>query len=191
MMDDEEEGHNIAGQWHLDHFRPADDAAKAWCQQNMRPWEHVTLNVRRARSERSHKHKFAWLRDAWLSLPEKYKAHRWAASPDHLRKYALIRTGFYDVMTIPADDPDEATRWASVIQQIDDQRDKEVSGSAAFSIVVSRGDLVYRYTAQSQKMKAMGKDRYQKSKTSIMTFIADLIGVHPEELAQMGRKRRD
>jgi hypothetical protein len=46
------------------------------------------------RSAASHAHQFAWLHDAWLSLPERYRNEPWAQTSEHLRKYALIRTGY-------------------------------------------------------------------------------------------------
>lgn len=174
----QEEGRDIPARWNGSSFEPQ-YAAQEWCQKSLAPFEHVTLTVYQARTQRSHNHQFAWLTDAIENMPERYQSEPWAQSEEHLRKYALIRTGFFDCQTIAVGSEDEAERWAPVLQQID-----------SYSIVVSTGDVVYRYTAQSQKMKVMGKEKFQRSKTAILNFVAGLIGVHPEELSKMGTNRR-
>lgn len=173
------EGHDIPGRWNGEVFEPQYEPAKTWCQHNLHPWEHVTLTIWRARTKRTHNHQFAWLHDALENLPEKYLDEPWAQTEDHLRKYALIRTGYFNCQTIPVDSREEAMRWATILREMD-----------SYCIVVARDDVVYRYTAQSQKMKEMGRDRFQKSKQAILEFIAGLIGVHHEDLARMGSNRR-
>lgn len=175
----ENEGHDIPARWNGTAFEPQYDAARAWCQHNLHPWEHVTLTVYRARTKRTHNHQFAWLHDALESLPEKYLEEPWAQSEDHLRKYALIRTGFFNCQTIPVESSNEAARWAAILRELD-----------SYSIVVVRDDVVLRYTAKSQKMKEMGREQFQRSKQKILEFIAGLIGVHHEDLARMGANRR-
>ncbi len=39
------------------------------------------------------------------------------------------------------------------------------------------GATVYRFTAQSQSRKAMGAKLFQESKTAVLEFIEDLIGI--------------
>ncbi|WP_234840443.1 hypothetical protein [Sinorhizobium meliloti] len=47
----------------------------------------------------------------------------------------------------------------------------------AFSVVDVKEATVTRYVAKSQSMKAMGKQDFQESKTAVLDFLDDLIGV--------------
>lgn len=125
------------------------------------------------RSGKSHRQFFAALRDAWRNLPERFGMEPWAQSEKHLRAYALIRTGFFDAQTFPCSSVAEAKRWAANMRPLDE-----------YSIVLAKGDIVERYTAKSQSMKAMGKDDFQRSKTAVLDFVADLIGVQPDQLGR-------
>jgi hypothetical protein len=116
------------------------------------------------RSDATHKHEFAWLRDAWMSLPEGL-ADLYPTT-EHLRKRALIDAGYYDESITDAGSNAAALRVASAFRAIDD-----------FSLVIVRGPLVVRRTAKSQSRRAMNKDEFQASKTAIMEVIAGMIGV--------------
>jgi hypothetical protein len=127
------------------------------------------------RSQASHGHQFAWLHEAWMSLPERFKAEPWAQTSEHLRKYALIRTGYCDTTTFACGSRAEAERWAKNLRPFDE-----------YSIVAIEGTTVQRFTAQSQSMRAMGGKRFNASKAAILDFIAGLIGVEPQALASQG-----
>lgn len=174
-----EDAKEIPAVWNGNAFIPDSNAAKAFCARAYRMGQPLTVFIMQERTERTHNHQFAWLDDALENLPERYSEAPWAASPEHLRKYALISTGFFNVKSIATESDAEALRWSEVLRTID-----------PFSVVAIRGDVVHLFTAQSQSMKAMGKERFQRSKTAILNFVANIIGATPEELAQMGRKRR-
>lgn len=125
------------------------------------------------RSAASHAHQFAWLHDAWLSLPERYKHEPWAQTSEHLRKFALIRTGYCDTQTFPCGTRAEAERWARNLRPMDE-----------YSLVLIEGTTVQRFTAQSQSHRAMGGKRFNESKAAILDFIAGLLEVAPAELAK-------
>ena len=133
--------------------------------------EVVTVIRHEERSEASHNHEFAWLRDCWLSLPEQYAMEPWAQSPQHLRKYALVRTGYCTTDTIAAGTNAAALRVAAFIR-----------GREEYTLVSVEGSTVRVFTPESQAKAAMGKKRFQESKTAIMDFIADLIGVDRDSL---------
>lgn len=122
------------------------------------------------RSDATHKHEFAWLREAWMNLPEAL-ADDFPTS-EHLRKFALIKAGYFDSHTITCGSRAEALRVAAFIKPIDE-----------FAVVVTNAATVTRYTAKSQSRKAMGAKDFQESKTAIMDLIAGMIGVAPKELA--------
>lgn len=163
----------IRARWVNGAFHPVGNFQTAWCHDHLEHGEAVDLDVRRQRSGASHRHQFAWVADAWESLPEQYAMEPWAQSPEHLRKYALIRCRFCDTQTFPCASNAEAQRWAANLRPLD-----------AYSLVTVQGNAVYRFTAQSQSMKAMGKEQFEASKRAILEFIADLIGVAPEQLAR-------
>lgn len=61
------------------------------------------------RSIASHQHEFASLRDAWANLPENISAD--FPTPEHLRKRALVETGWYHQNDIVCSTNAEAIRW--------------------------------------------------------------------------------
>lgn len=123
------------------------------------------------RSDASHKHEFAWLREAWMSLPEGL-ADQYPTT-EHLRKRALIDAGYYDETIVDADSNAAALRVATAFRGLDD-----------FSLVFVRGPFVIRRTAKSQSKRAMGAAVFQQSKTAIMEVVAKMLGVEPGELPQ-------
>ena len=123
------------------------------------------------RSEVSHRHEFAWLREAWRSLPERLAPLY--PSPEHLRKRALIEAGWFDQEIIDAGNNTVAVRIASYARQHDD-----------FALISVTDNLVIIRRAKSQKRNAMNKADFQASKTAILEVVAGLLDVPPEELAR-------
>jgi hypothetical protein len=118
------------------------------------------------RSTATHNHEFASIADLWQSLPERYRDEPWAQSPDHLRKYALIKCRYCNTQTYACGSKAEAERWAQNLRPLDE-----------YSVVVVEGTTVYRFTAQSQSRRAMGAKLFGESKNAILDYIEDLIGV--------------
>lgn len=123
------------------------------------------------RSMASHNHEFAWLKEAWLNLPEALTDEY--PSPEHLRKRALVQAGFYTEQVVDAGSNAAALRVAT--------RDRSRN---EFSLVIVRGPLVIIRDPMSQSMRAMGAKEFQRSKTAIMEVVADLIGVTTDDLAK-------
>lgn len=124
------------------------------------------------RSRKTHNHFFAEVTEAWQNLPERYAGEPWAQSPEHLRRYALIKAGFCDTQTFVASSRAEAIRLAAFLRPVDE-----------YSIVTTEGSTVTRYTAKSQSMRAMGKHAFRDSKNAVLDILADLIAVEPGALA--------
>lgn len=131
--------------------------------------ERVSLAPYLGRSELSHKHEFAWLKEAWANLPEDIADE--FPTPEHLRKRALIAAGYYREEIIDASTNAAALRVAGYAKRKDE-----------FAVTVVRGPIVVIREAESQSRRAMGAKRFQESKTAIMEVIADMIGVTPAEL---------
>ena len=124
------------------------------------------------RSIASHNHEFAWLHEAWMTLPE-HEAARHPTS-EHLRKFALISTGYSDSQSIVCSSKAEALRFAAFIKPMDD-----------YSVVIVSECVVTRYTAKSQSRRAMGSKEFQESKDKIMEFIAGILGVTTDDLKKV------
>lgn len=133
--------------------------------------EHYRLEPREERSWASHGHYFASLNDAHANLPEDL-AQRFP-TVDHLRRYALVRTGFRDERTIVASSKAEARRIAAFLKPIDE-----------FAVVSVHEAVVIVWTAKSQSLRAMGKDDFQRSKDAVLDFVAEIIGVSPDQLGR-------
>lgn len=162
------EGRPLPFRWTGEGFEPLPGFAKVADRQFV-VGERYILAAIEDRSNASHRHEFAWLREAWLNLPEKIAEQY--ASAEHLRKAALIEAGFYHESVIDAGTNAAALRVAAFIKAMDE-----------FSVVIVRGPVVVRRWAKSQSYRSMPKDEFQRSKTAIMEVIADMIGVTPDQL---------
>lgn len=119
------------------------------------------------RSQETHRHYFATLRDLYDSLPGRFADEPWAQSCEHLRAFALIKTKFCNATEFPCGSRAEADRWAANLRPLDE-----------YSIVTVRGTVVTRFTAKSQSYKAMpDKGEFQASKQAVLDYVSDLIGL--------------
>ena len=127
------------------------------------------------RSDVSHSHQFAWLREAWRNLPEHYAQE--FASPDALRRYALIKAGFYNETILDVGSNAVAIRVAQAMRALD-----------SFSYIAVRDCFVIRREAKSQKKSEMDREEFQASKTAIMEIISAMIEVTPGQLSENAGK---
>lgn len=133
--------------------------------------EIVRLAEPQDRTQQSEGHYFAVLHELWQSVPEKLRGEEeWAESEEHMRKFALIKTGFYNVQEYPCDTAVEAKKWAARLKPMDE-----------YSLVTVNGTVVRRFTAKSQSRNAMpGKGEFHDSKQKVLGYLADLIGLPPD-----------
>lgn len=127
------------------------------------------------RSTASHRHEFAFIREAWNSFPD--HLYDQFPSPEHLRKYGLIAKGHCTMTQHPCVSVAEAERLEAVLR----------NHVNTYAIMRRRGSVVTVYEAVSQSYRAMGKAMFQQSKSDLLEFVGDLIGVAPETLATVGR----
>lgn len=155
--------------WEGDGFVPA---TPYWGKQADRQWvvgQVYSVVTVGDRTEKSHRHEFAWLREAWLNLPENLA--ELYPTPDHLRKRALIAAGFYDEEIVDCGTRAAALRVASSFRKHDD-----------FAAIVVRGPIVVVRSAKSQSRRSMDKETFQASKDAIMEVVSQMIGTTPESL---------
>lgn len=148
------------------HRRRADEHYGAGEVVAMAPWED--------RSQASHNHLFVLIHEAWGSLPERYALEPWAQSSTALRKHALIATGHCEVEAFACMFKTEAERLARALRKTGDD----------YAVVLVKDRTVTRLTAKSMSRKAMDREAFQKAKDDVLGFIADLLDVAPEQLAQ-------
>lgn len=149
--------------WTGNAFVPLERALRA-ARAEFGEGEVVPLVRHEERSMASHGHYFAALHDLWANLPER-EAERFP-TPDHLRRYALIHTGWRDERSIVCGSKAEAQRMAAFMVPLD-----------PYAIVVPSEAVVRVWVAKSQSMKAMGKADFQKSKDDVLGFVSQMVGV--------------
>lgn len=133
--------------------------------------EEYRLGIIEERSTNSHNHYFAAITEAWRNLPEALSERFF--TPEHLRKYALIRAGYANVMELVASTRAEALRFADYVRKIDE-----------YAVVTVKDRTVQRFTAKSQSVRAMGKPEFEDSKRKVLEIVSSMIEVKPETLAE-------
>lgn len=155
-------------------FRPVSDYHLKRAAKHYEAGERYLMREAEDRSLASHNHYFASLNDAWKNLPEGMEAD--FPTVEHLRKFALIQTGYHTQQTYACGSPEEAVRLAAALRSVDE-----------FSVVVIRGATVTRMTAQSQSIANMGRRTFQKSKDAVLDYVSNLIGVRRDDLERNAR----
>jgi len=122
------------------------------------------------RSSKSHRHFFAAVAEGHASLPE-HLTERFP-TPEHLRRYALIRAGYCDSHTLVCSSAAEARRLAAFIRPSDE-----------FAVVTVEAATITRYVAKSQSTRAMGAKDFQRSKGDVLDVIAGMLDVPTTALA--------
>ena len=123
------------------------------------------------RSAKSHDHFFAIVNEAWKSLPEELADD--FPSPEHLRKYALIKAGFCNKTSITCANNSEALALAGTVRGLD-----------RYAIVSIDGKTVTIWTADSQRKDAMGRKLFQEAKEKAIDVISALLGTDATTLKE-------
>jgi len=153
--------------WRDGAFVPDGNSLTAYCHDTFGEGEVATFERHEERSTASHNHYFACIQTAWDNLPN---AEERFPTPEALRHWALIRGGYCTENSIVCDTPEQAQIVAGFM------------GNSEGTIIVVRGNIVKKYTAKSQSMKAMNKDEFQRSKVDTLDIIAELIAVTRKRL---------
>ena len=123
------------------------------------------------RSKASHDHFFAIINEAWRNLPEDMADD--FPSPEHLRKWALIKSGFCSETRIACANNNEAMTLATKAKAMD-----------KYSIVAIDGKAVTIWTADSQRRDAMGRQAFQEAKERAIHIISNLLGIDATSLKE-------
>jgi len=149
--------------WDGEGFHPVNQFQAKLADKHYVIGERYAIVEHHDRSMVTHNHQFAAISEIWKNLPE-HLAERFPTS-EHVRKFALIKTGYHDSQTYSCASKAEALRLAAAIRPLDE-----------FSVVVVEERTVTRYTAQSQSMRAMGAKAFQQSKTAVLDYLSEMIG---------------
>lgn len=115
------------------------------------------------RSAKSHDHFFALVNEAWKSLPETLADE--FPSPEHLRKWSLIKAGFCTETKIVCANNSEALSLVVTARNMD-----------KFAVVEIDGKTVTIWRAYSQRKDVMGRERFQEAKEKALDVLSQLIG---------------
>ena len=155
--------------WTGDEFRPINSWWVSRARRQYVAGEVYHMVDQPERSGQSHRHLFAAINQTFDNLPpllaEQFK------SPDHLRRYAMIKAGICNSQSMPCGSPDAARKLASFIRPLDE-----------FAVVDVKGSVVTVYRAKSMSYKEMSKEEFQKAKTAVLEVLAEMIGVASKEL---------
>ena len=131
--------------------------------------ETYLLEVHEERSTASHRQFFAAVREAHNNLDAEHTERY--PTPQHLRKWALIKCGYFNERSYVCDTPAHAKRLAAFIKPIDE-----------WAVVVVKGNIVKIYTAKSQSVADMKAEEFKESKEKVLSLLASIIGVTRTEL---------
>ena len=144
------------------------------CEEHFGEGEIVLMGQVEERSEVSHRHEFAWLREAWATLPE-HLANEYPTA-EHLRKKALIATGWRIVRDYPVANRKEAVRLAAALEAETDE----------YTVVLIEDAVVRVCRAKSQSRNKMKAADFTASKNDVLGWVAALLEVEPEVLSSQG-----
>lgn len=123
------------------------------------------------RSKSSHDHFFAVINEAWKNIPEDMADD--FPSPEHLRKWALIKAGFCSETRVVCANNGEAMTLATKAKAMD-----------KYSVVSIDGKAVTIWTADSQRRDAMGRQAFQEAKERALHIISNLLGIDAATLKE-------
>jgi hypothetical protein len=124
-------------------------------------------------------HYFASVNDAWKNLSDEATARY--PTPNHLRKWALVKAGWRKENFTVCDSDDRALHLAAFVRNLDDA-----------AVVVVEKNVVRTYVARTQKIGPpeqgyMTRDEWKRSKQDVLDILSGTIGVSRKALEREGR----
>lgn len=145
--------------------------------------ETYMMEEREERSSASHAYYFAAVNEAWANLPDDQKQQ--LPSAEHLRKWALIKAGYYNETLMACENKAQAVAWAQWLRRRDDY-----SEIAAVYIQGDDGNYHWYFRlreAKSQSRQNMNKQEFEASKRDVLDILAGAIEVRRRDLEQAAR----
>jgi len=130
------------------------------------------VQVEEPRKMAQHRGYFARIHEAWQSMPEELLEDY--PSSEHLRKRALIKTGFAAMADFVCASPAQAAAVAAFFTNADEYALVEISDRA-----------VRIWRAESQSVHAMGSERFKRSIDQVERWVGELLKIAPEDMARV------
>jgi hypothetical protein len=138
------------------------------CKKQYQPGEEYPLVVLEPRSRASHNAFFAEIGSAFSNLPENIAAR--FPTAEHLRKWCLIETGWFDEKEFDCPDEKFAKRLGTFIRTQDDFARISVHRvGSAWKVIVRQ--------AKSQSAQAMSKQPFEESKKDVLDLLEAMTNV--------------
>lgn len=160
---------------------PDGNYAVAQAHDRLGEGEVVAVDIDPERTTKNHNHFFTCVNTAWQNLPDGLKDAPYATSADVLRKHALISTGHCDTDMVTVGDGQSAEKVAAFVSRM-------AVRLHGYAITHAEGGLVHCYTPHSQSLKEMGNHRFKQSKTDVLSWLANLIGVSVQQLSESAKR---
>jgi hypothetical protein len=143
-------------------------------EQQFAEGEPHTLAPLEPRSLAAHNHYFAALKDGFENLPEQLAKS--FPTQEHLRKWLLIATGQFDIVTWHSLTKREAFHNAKLVRGNEPyarikvfETVEEETKAICWAVEIKR--------AVSQSSKTMGKEAFQESKTKVLDMLEEILRI--------------
>lgn len=154
--------------WDGEHFIPL-PRFRALCDQQFVVHEEYPMIPSEERSMSHHRGYFASLKECWNNLPEE-DAGRFP-SPEHLRAWALVETGFCSETDYVMDSDKEARRLAADLRRMN-----------PYSIIRISANVVKHFEPESQAVTSANKERFAAQTKAVLDLAASMARTTPAEL---------
>lgn len=131
----------------------------------------VDIGAYRLRTLEHHRFFFAAVAKGWKNLPDPWPMM--LPTPEHLRKYALIKAGYCETQTFVCKSKTECQRMAEVVKWTD-----------TYALCEITGNVLTIHRAKSQRWSAMPARQFLEVTTKVYQVIGDIIGVDPSTLVK-------
>ena len=143
------------------------------CGRQYEHGEEYALELVEERSMASHRQYFAAVHEGWQNLSEENAKH--FPTSEHLRKWALVQTGYCTETDFVADSEKEARKLIGYLRRLN-----------AYSVIKLGGNVVKVFDPESQSTHAMKKARFEQSKKDVLDLIASMARTTRPQLMKHG-----
>ena len=150
-------------------FIPPGVAVRDMLDKKLVVGECYRLDIYNERSEAFHGKYFATISEAWTHLPMPWD--QMLPTPEHLRKYALIKAGWCDSIIMPMKSKTDAIASVHAMKLLD-----------AYCIATATGNVLTIWKARSQRKAFQSAKEFYETAVRVFDVIGGIIGVDPLSL---------
>lgn len=123
-------------------------------------------------ADKARRRYFAIIREAWANLRPPYAEQ--FPSPEHLRKWLLIKAGWCDTTTVAVGSKTGAIAVAEAIRRLDH-----------FAVVSVQGTVLLIAVARSQTRRAQPKPQFMTCTQAVYRLLEEMLGISADDLARV------